>query len=201
MGTVSSSCSHLIGNRYVGDLDIPTIYEYWVLFQLLNFLRDRWGDPVETAPLVSTSATAADVPDGFRASYRNGAVLRFQAEIPSYSRLVLRPDFSLNRNGRLLLLDAKYRKTGGEGALYGNDGEAFGQGTFQSDDLIKMHAYRDALPGAVGAWAIYPGSSTRTFESKEGIKVGALALCPGAARANQMVLEELGQQLAWFLDA
>jgi hypothetical protein len=67
---------------------------------------------------------------------------------------VMQPDIALVRNGRLLLLDPKYRP-------YGEIGE-------EQEDVDKMHTYRDAIvrtdsdtgrtiPAVDAAWCLFPG--------------------------------------------
>jgi hypothetical protein len=60
------------------------------------------------------------------------------------------PDICLESEGRLLLLDAKFRS-------YANEGE-------EQIDIIKMHAYRDAIrkgdrPVVDAAWCLFPGET------------------------------------------
>ncbi|MDB3972037.1 DUF2357 domain-containing protein [Candidatus Thioglobus sp.] len=39
------------------------------------------------------------------------------------------------------------------------------QGKYKRADLLKMHAYKDAIRRTVGAYVLYPGSNSNTFES------------------------------------
>jgi predicted component of viral defense system (DUF524 family) len=64
---------------------------------------------------------------------------------------------------------------------------------FKSDDLVKMHAYRDALPAVRSAFILYPGARTRFFPASDGLEglqgVGAISLVPG--RKNTGLVEHL----------
>jgi predicted component of viral defense system (DUF524 family) len=95
----------------------------------------------------------------------------------------MRPDFALVISPAdaettrfepvVLLFDAKYRVQLAD-ELFGSSDETIGDGLLQTDrrkdvkrdDLIKMHAYRDAIRRAAGAFVLYPGtddSSKREF--------------------------------------
>ncbi|GAB4266099.1 DUF2357 domain-containing protein [Deferrisoma sp.] len=181
--------------------DVATVYEYWVLFSLLDALEARWGVPVRMAPLSHTDDREIRVAEGLCVHYATGAVFEFQKWLRPYSRGALRPDFVISLGERHLVLDAKYRKTAGGGELYGGEDEPFGTGTVKEDDLVKMHAYRDALPGVVGALAVYPGRETAVWSSPSGdVRVGALALCPGAEEQNARTLAALDEQLTWLTE-
>ena len=84
--------------------------------------------------------------------------------------LSFRPDLTITARGRRLHLDAKYRlETGRES-----------QGV-PRDEIVKMHAYRDAILGTWGSYALYPGEGPREERhvAPDGGEVGALALRPG----------------------
>jgi hypothetical protein len=105
---------------------------------------------------------------------------------------VMQPDIALRRNGRLLLLDPKYR-------AYREVGE-------EQEDVDKMHAYRDAIvrtdtatgrtvPAVDAAWCLFPGAPLSPFSRAEPLRaypastpeqpfgtagVGAVRIRPGA---------------------
>lgn len=80
--------------------------------------------------------------------------------------------------------DAKYRFTGPpiDLAAEEDDDEILSRGTAKRADLLKMHAYRDAIHRTAGAYILYPGDVTidqRQFsETLPGL--GAFPLRPGA---------------------
>jgi predicted component of viral defense system (DUF524 family) len=76
-------------------------------------------------------------------------------------------------------LDAKYRLD-----------PARGDGAVVRDELVKMHAYRDAIPGSVGAYALFPGRASEALDGRDARGgVGALPLRadldPGAREAQR----------------
>src|SRR5207237_3509490 len=69
-----------------------------------------------------------------------------------------------------------------EGKTALEDEEQEGLGVSRRDDLLKMHAYRDAIRRSAGAYVLFPGTSTpRSFrEYLELIPgLGAFPLRPG----------------------
>lgn len=84
--------------------------------------------------------------------------------------LAFRPDLTITARGRRLHLDAKYRLETGRDS----------QGV-PRDEIVKMHAYRDAILGTWGSYALYPGEGPREERhvAPSGGEVGALALRPG----------------------
>ena len=54
------------------------------------------------------------------------------------------------------------------------------QGKYKRADLLKMHAYKDAIRRTVGAYVLYPGSNPNTFESFHEIVpgLGAFPISP-----------------------
>lgn len=177
--------------------ETATIYEYWCFFQVVEELRSRLGDPVKRARFAAAT-THSKVPWGysFRWEEVDVAYNRTFKRSPSaeewpgatsYGR-AMRPDIAVTAPSGLHVLDAKLRINLGD--REGDD--------FKSDDLHKMHAYRDAL-GASSAWVLYPGSGSemRKFRMPaaggafEG--VGAVPLKPnGSATMAALVGELLG---------
>lgn len=97
------------------------------------------------------------------------------------------PDISLeifNKQGtidRIYLFDSKFK------ANVFNDGDEGDDSTvvkmFKYDDISKMHAYKDAIKAAVGAFILYPGTENKIFyENDKGVPpflgVGAFSLRP-----------------------
>jgi predicted component of viral defense system (DUF524 family) len=87
---------------------------------------------------------------------------RYGAMLPT----AFRPDLTVSRGERRVHLDAKYRLD-----------PARGDGAVVRDELVKMHAYRDAIPGSVGAYALFPGSLSEVLDGRDARGgVGALPL-------------------------
>jgi len=118
---------------------------------------------------------------------------------------VMQPDIALVRNGRMLILDPKYRS-------YEEVGE-------EQDDIDKMHAYRDAIvhihadtgqsvPAVNAAWCLFPGTQISPHSRPERLRtypastpnhpfgtagIGAVQVRPGANN------EELTALLKYWL--
>ncbi len=142
------------GDDGVASRDSPSLYERWCGIEVARALG---FDP--RAMLASRAEVRRS----------DGATLwsqRSYGDAGSYS-LNFRPDFTLEAAGRRLLLDAKYRMDPA-------------RGTLPSDELAAMHAYRDAIAGAWGAVALFPGEHRdgRWFTAPREGGVGALALRP-----------------------
>lgn len=71
----------------------------------------------------------------------------------------------------------------------------------QRDDLLKMHAYRDAIRRSVGAYVIYPGSGDQVLREYHELLpgLGAFALRP-ASSAGMSGINSLGQFINDVLD-
>ena len=137
-------------DRAIAARDVATLYEYWAFFDLARRLNRMLDTPgtltthnTETGSLGYDSA----ITFGSYALVYNHTFRARAGRAASYSR-PFRPDFALLRNhAPLLVFDAKLR--GRIGDFVTGSAEA------TSDDLAKMHAYRDAL-GVQAALALYP---------------------------------------------
>jgi hypothetical protein len=144
------------------------LYEIWCFFQAASALRTlgyraRQGDAV----VLSQNRLSIRLAKGqlsrllFSApSRRDTVALFYQRAYPAaraassgiHSRThAMIPDMTLERGGRLLLLDPKFRSYAEPGTL--------------QEDINQMHVYRDALvkegePAVDGAWCLYPGSGS-----------------------------------------
>jgi hypothetical protein len=154
------------------------LYEIWCFLCVGVVLRDLGWRPVETdclqivpAGMRLRLAHGRESRIRLRAPGRTGAgydlELFYQPLFASANRATampgtgyrslshaMQPDIALVHNGRLLLLDPKYRP-------YGEVGD-------EQEDVDKMHAYRDAivridpqtgktLPAVEAAWCLFPG--------------------------------------------
>lgn len=155
--------------------DSPRVYERWCALELCRAL-DLSDD------------TARRLLRGERAeaSLAGGPVtLEAQRCFPSPSPLAFRPDLAVTRGDRRVLLDAKYRLEPSREA----------QG-LPREELVKMHAYRDAIPGAVGAYALFPGEASEAVDARDPRGgVGAIALKadldPAARRVQREGLQRV----------
>lgn len=106
--------------------------------------------------------------------------------------------------------DAKYRVEaiedlfGGEGS---DDADDDVEGNYKRQDLLKMHAYRDAIKRSQGAYVLYPGRGNEP-ENLKGFHeilpgLGAFAVSPdkdGAALGFYLDPARKGKSLEEFLD-
>ena len=207
-------------DRVTGDLKpIWALYEMWCYFELRTIVEKITGCPGEPtkAQLIRSKDFSTDLIAG-----KTGCT-RFQAQratstldvnlyynrsfgsiapdghdrwIGSYSTN-FRPDFSVEivvgSHVHWVHFDAKYRvafittrtKTGVPMTVR----------TFQSEDVDRMHMYRDAILGTRGCYVLYPGNTNEEtvfvrhpkaeYRAKwPGPSVGAFPLCP-SSDANQ----------------
>jgi hypothetical protein len=185
-----------------GQRNVAALYEYWVFLQIAMIISDLTAETLQLERLINVHADGL----GFglkhgRASVLSGTIKRpgcnirvelsFNREFrPSPSggswTRTMRPDCSLQLHSEVpdelvepvsLHFDAKYR-VGALEEIMGTDTEEL---SAHSDDLLKMHAYRDAILRAVGAFVIYPGEAAE-LDQKFGEIVpglGAFPLSPG----------------------
>lgn len=185
--------------------DAPTIYEYWCYFRVVAAARRVLGPPAGEDSF-AVDDLRARVPRGYRVrwpaltihfnrSFAGGAGGHWPGE-SSYSSIALRPDIAVSiAGGGLHLFDPKLKVKFGEAAA-GSDSPT----RFHSEDLVKMHGYRDAL-GADSVWVLYPGSGEEWHEFPlpgTGAEapfrgVGAIALHPSGGGSG---LDELVERLA-----
>lgn len=147
--------------------DIATLYEYWLLFELIDTITT-------TTKITPTFPNAFDLlghPTGtFVAKFHGVGTLSYQPSFSGsdvYSRVQLKPDYVWETtDGQRIVMDAKFR------IQYpwpkdGEDPATVDEGRATTDDLTKMHAYRDAIRGVTAAIVLYPGSKPR-FHALDG---------------------------------
>lgn len=183
--------------------DIATLYELWCFFSVVRAVKQHLGAPSE--PVIAHLGEAeTSVSRGMRVRWRDGTTVIYNAQFnPKSSNrstsVALRPDVALyvtsGRNRGLHLLDAKFRlrTTPGNGANQ-NDATT----TFKPDDLIKMHAYRDAIPEARSVWIMCPATTCSYFPSGDGAAdeydgVGAIPTHPGGKELDRVIGQMLGK--------
>lgn len=170
-----------------GQVDVAALYEYWVFLELARIIGTVPGIEISHRRLLSLSrdrlalrlhrgsasvVTASGVFRGhrvrldlwFNKSFPSGAS---PTAVGSWS-VNMRPDCSLRIRRldttdpveRWVHFDAKYRLDSYSAVL--GDGASNGEAPLHAgplnDDLLKMHAYRDAIRRSSGAFVLYPGS-------------------------------------------
>lgn len=172
-----------------GLRDVATLYEYWVFLQLGQIIAKICGSTFDFSSLFALSSNGLQLNlSKKRAQVIKGQVdaadQQLQIELwfnrpfqkgngEAWTRN-MRPDFSLaigkasdiNMEKRIWLhFDAKYRVDhlfeifGNEDEIISESSEVTG-GRALRNDLLKMHAYRDAIHRSSGAYVIYPGHGT-----------------------------------------
>ncbi len=137
--------------------DVATLYEYWVWFALCREIEEATGE----RPVIDTlPAAEAGLPHGLRATFRDCGRLTYNASCKAYSGVWLRPDYLWEpSSGGKVAFDAKFRLAWDATPLDADREElATREAKAKADDLVKMHAYRDAIPGLRAAVVIYPGT-------------------------------------------
>ncbi|MFE0748028.1 DUF2357 domain-containing protein [Gordonia sp. NPDC058843] len=194
----------------VSRRNIATLYEYWTFTRLARALAEACGVPEKASELFSPSESGMSMVLKAGATTRlhfathvgNDEVLgdlcfnqTFTSE--SWTR-PMRPDASLflrtpGGNEMWLHFDAKYRVdwTTPFGRDEGEDATGPFNGTSKRSDLLKMHAYRDAIRNSAGSYVLFPGSESASFNltSEEFLPgLGAIPMRPMAASEDSAAL-------------
>jgi predicted component of viral defense system (DUF524 family) len=181
---------------------LSKLYEYWCYIKLIkimsklegikadysyifDFNSKNWSIKVNEGPksnqhfILDLNDDNLEVELEFNRTFKDS-----DNDYYSYS-LEYRPDYTLivnNDSERLFLhFDAKYK---------------LNREKFKNEDIYKMHTYKDAIPGSLGAYVLYPGLiekySGKIFPEKEDQKlpsVGAFPLTPGASNLDEHEIE------------
>jgi predicted component of viral defense system (DUF524 family) len=156
--------------------DIATLYEYWVWFALCREVRDAYG--CERPEVDAIPSSEPGLPQGLRARFRNLGTLSYNATRRTYSGISLRPDYLWEPViGSKVGFDAKFRLAWDTAPLDIADDELASDpiARVKADDLVKMHAYRDAIPGIRAAVVLYPGHVAQ-FRTVERVSLGAVTV-------------------------
>lgn len=198
----------------VSRKSIATLYEYWTFVRLAGAVARACGSLGLEGELFKASPTGMTLVLKAGASTRmkfettvDGVVVRadlfFNKEFSgaaSWTR-PMRPDASLvlRRPGDAevwLHFDAKYKVDWQTPFVTGDpddEEEAERRGVSKRADLLKMHAYRDAIRASAGSYVLFPGSQPHSFamnveELLPGL--GAFPLRPDHAEDDAAALEE-----------
>lgn len=198
--------------------NVATLYEYWTFIQLAQAVGQACGEDKTAAIFEPTdgglalglrsgldSAVSWRVPrDGrtvdvdlfFNRSFGAASGSWTQQMRPDAS-LLIRPgtDYEPGASDLAMWLhfDAKYR-VDWDAVDFGADDseqEAVPVGSSKRADLLKMHAYRDAIRRSAGAFVLFPGTKPykRTTEDELLPGLGAFPLAPGKSDTGRAVLE------------
>lgn len=165
------------------------LYEYWCYFKLMEIMQELSDCEInfEDIFVISDDGVSIELREGIITSFvYNGVEIDLlynktfknsDEEYKSYS-VNLRPDYTLRVHSDetyFIHFDAKYK-------MY-VDSEKF-----KNEDIVKMHAYKDAIPNTIGAYVIYPGTKNELYyeNDKQVESVGAFGLIPGEERTNRI---------------
>ncbi|WP_405306126.1 DUF2357 domain-containing protein [Methanobrevibacter sp.] len=165
------------------------LYEYWCYFKLIEIMNELCQTKVNFEDIfkISDDGLSIELREGiFKRFNYNGIDIdllynktfnRFGDDYKTYS-VELRPDYTLKIYGDeiyFIHFDAKYK-------MY-VDSE-----TFKNEDIVKMHAYKDAIKNTIGAYVLYPGSNDRLYYEDYGKveSVGGFGLIPGEEKIERI---------------
>jgi predicted component of viral defense system (DUF524 family) len=183
--------------QLLGVKDVAVLYEIWAFYKVVEAVETVIGRPPSVAERPTPQETQLAVPRGLRVAWTNQVEVRYNLTFNRTSEptrrsssVMLRPDIVVRVNRGSLwethVLDAKLRVD----QLEPGEEEELG---FKRDDIVKMHAYRDALESVCSACILYPGEREKFFSSSSdssGLQgVGAIPLVPG--RASTSLVEHL----------
>lgn len=135
--------------------NIADLYEYWVLFELVDRFSTLTGEEPRWSGLLSEFGQPAH---GLAVRFAGAGTLRYNPTYTGYSCIGLRPDYVWQRpDGDLIVMDAKFRMR--TPSLETDPDGPTMQG-YKTDDIQKMHTYRDALAPVRAAIVLYPGTET-----------------------------------------
>lgn len=143
--------------------NVADLYELWVLFELIDEIAAITGEEPVLIPMVDAFGTPGQ---GYQVRFGAHGTLHYNRPMPTYSRIGLRPDYLWEHpDGSRVVLDAKFRMRRPK-MLLGEETEdvekeaPVDRAWATTDDLTKMHAYRDAIPRVRAAVVLYPGTVT-----------------------------------------
>lgn len=201
-----------------GQRNVAKLYEYWVYLQFGRIVARACGQSFDATRFVERSADGLMLRlRSGEETMVSGTLERFGRTIrveswfnksfgTSFAGLEgswtrpLRPDCSLrvevttNEEKTLVTwihFDAKYRIERLDETLGGDaeeDVDETGRSRFRREDLLKMHAYKDAIRRSAGAYIIYPGTDAgKPFRQYHELLpgLGAFALRPSAEGASR----------------
>jgi predicted component of viral defense system (DUF524 family) len=214
---------------HAGQRDVAELYEYWCFLTLSKIVGETIGQPIDLRPMLRVSKDRLDIALGkgrevalsaeiSRGDRRLRLELWFNRTFEAGARegswsVRMRPDMSLVISACdysaadfvpiVIHFDAKYRLDGLEKLFGRSEDVSVNEVQPLREDLLKMHAYRDAVRRSAGAYVLYPGVDSSPpagkFQEYDELLpgLGAFALRPtvdGTAlgsRALQVFLDEV----------
>lgn len=187
------------------------LYEYWVLFKILDFFHKK-GVLLEKG----LRNLIKDKENSIRIELKKGKDTKISTKIGNiyYNRTFkkdsysvnLTPDMVIETEERKIILDAKYRYDKSPFSQYKEEDETTIEKIVVNSDIYKMHAYKDAIRGCDIAIAVFPGDKSIFYDEErdeitsiekmdQNFKgVGAISLIPSRDK-------DLDNDLFKFLDS
>ena len=182
------------------EKELGKIYEIWCYFQLIDVVNSITQSNYDFETFVDTEKWSLSLNnindlDYFNTRYINEQEVKLRLmynhsfnysntykkhEFTSYSEK-LDPDNTLiievNGIQKMLHFDAKYKLK---------------NGSYNPEDIYKMHTYKDAINDSIGAYVLYPGKKDKViFPENDGSygSVGAFSLNPGYTRHRKFEIK------------
>ncbi|MCX5847626.1 MAG: DUF2357 domain-containing protein [Deltaproteobacteria bacterium] len=214
--------------------DTPTLFEYWSFF-VVKEIMDSLLKRTSCGVIVNDHPMEQTVTQGICIHYEEGVSLWFNRSFggsrgwrtgegtgaeddreagmeedysandastgESYSH-TLRPDMVISKGETLLIFDAKFKEK--SGGFYCED-ESGAITKWKEEDINKMHAYREAIRHAAGAYIIYPGETGIVYKAHDAVKpfegVGAFPLKPETgAKPNKQHRHKIRSAIVDFIE-
>lgn len=179
-----------LSDKFKGhEKKVYELYEYWCYFKLIEVMQDLCDCKVNFEDIftISNDGISIELREGINKSFNyneieiellyNQTFRSTNQRYTSYS-VNLRPDYTLRVHGDetyFIHFDAKYKVH-------------VASEKFKNEDIVKMHAYKDAISNSIGSYVIYPGSDDELYyENNENVEsVGAFGLIPGEERTEKI---------------
>ncbi len=197
--------------RLLGIKDVALLYELWVFYRTVRAVESVVGRRPDRTDALNSDELQVNARRGLRVAWGRDIEVIYNLSFSRSSSvghqrstsLTLRPDVVVvvhrGSSTDVHVLDAKLKlapRAARESVADDSDprddedeGEsdsptdASRGGTFIAADVVKMHAYRDALPSVRSAFVVYPGGEGARFPADDADAgasgVGAVPLVPG----------------------
>lgn len=175
-------------NLIIENKDVATLYEIWTYFKVIEAVEDLLKIKPLKAYTVKNNNFRQTLGYSNCVEYKyNGEKIKiwynkiFRRSEGAYSTysLTLRPDIVIEVKNKLYIFDAKFKISNLNWDLLDNVEED--NKKFKSEDIYKMHTYKDAIRNVKLACIIYPNPNGKSaFFEDTGIDtgVGAIPLTP-----------------------
>jgi len=169
----------------IDNRNIDRLYEYWCFFELSKRLAEAICErgKFELRFEIVESEEGGLKEGKVRACLGNGYELGYNKYMKSYSEIPLRPDFVLAKKDSLgsekskIIFDAKFRFDIENIKIFENKDIADLEKELsekedlatspKTEDILKMHTYRDTIKECKSALIVYPGKEGRFYKENE----------------------------------